>query len=194
MGNYFNIYTIRQHSDYNSLDSPPVRDTVVSNNDAANIVQELFVCAAFRTNKSFGRSLSPSEELFESMNYILRLLWVSAKTGKLSIFVRVNDDDGELISLLIQHTGSGCFLNNWRKVKLWTLQSTPITQIAGRSSMNPCNWPEKLLFTRLPLVLGPKQEPLFQVDWCALSLWTDPLNPRPFFLRPPLLQEGWGWG
>ena len=60
--------------------------------------------------------------------------------------------------------------------------------------MNPCNWPEKLLFTRLPLVLGPKQEPLFQVDWCALSLWTDPLNPRPFFLRPPLLQEGWGWG
>lgn len=36
---------------------PGPRDTFVSDNDAANIVQELFVCAAFRTNKSFGRSL-----------------------------------------------------------------------------------------------------------------------------------------
>ena len=32
---------------------------------------------------------------------------------------------------------------------------------------------------------GPQQEPLFQVDWCALSLWTDPLNPRPWPLFPP---------
>ena len=68
------IFTQLDNTRITALGSPPVRDTVVSNNDAANIVQELFVCAAFRTNKSFGRSLSPSEELFESMNYILRLL------------------------------------------------------------------------------------------------------------------------
>ena len=158
----------------------------MSNNDAANIVQELFVCAAFRTNKSFGRSLSPSEELFESMNYILRLLWVSAKTGKLSIFVRVNDDDGELISLLIQHTGSGCFLNNWWNVKLWTLQSTPITQIAGRSSMNPCNWPEKLLFTRsLP---GSKTRAIIS-GWLVCAVFVDrPTKPPP--LPPPFRRVG----
>ena len=74
-GNYFNNYTIRQQSLY-SPGLPLTSDTVVSSSDAANIVQELFVCAAFRTNKSFGRSLaaSPSEQLFESMNYILRLL------------------------------------------------------------------------------------------------------------------------
>ena len=59
MGNYFDIYTIRDNTRITTAPgSPPTRrDTVVSNNDAANIVQELFVCAAFRTNKSFGRSL-----------------------------------------------------------------------------------------------------------------------------------------
>ena len=80
------------------------------------------------------------------------------------------------------HGSRGCFLNNWWNAKLWTLRSTPITQIAGHSSMNPCNWPEKLLFTLS--LSSPKQGPLFQVDWCALSLWTDPLNPRPFFFLP----------
>ena len=68
------IFTQLDNTLYTALGSPLTSDTVVSSSDAANIVQELFVCAAFRTNKSFGRSLSSSEELFESMNYILRLL------------------------------------------------------------------------------------------------------------------------
>ncbi len=86
------------------------------------------------------------------------------------------------------HGSRGCFLNNWWNAKLWTLRSTPITQIAGHSSMNPCNWPEKLLFTLS--LSSPKQGPLFQVDWCALSLWTDPLNPRPFPSFPSPLGLG----
>ena len=166
---------------------PRPRDTLLSNNDAGNIVSQLFVCRAFRTNKSFGRSRSPSEELFESMNYILCLLWAPAKTRKLSIFVEVNDDAWEMICLLI-YTVSGYFLNNWWNVKLQCHGLDPLKHSHNSNCWpqfyEPLNWPEKLLFTLLPSP-GPQQEPLFQVDWCALSLWTDPLNPRPWPLYPP---------
>ena len=198
MRNYFDIYTtaaatIRDTRTRVTPGLPRPRDTLLSNNDAGNIVSQLFVCRAFRTNKSFGRSRSPSEELFESMNYILCLLWAPAKTRKLSIFVEVNDDAWEMICLLI-YTVSGYFLNNWWNVKLQCHGLDPLKHSHNSNCWpqfyEPLNWPEKLLFTPLSPVSGSTTRAIIS-GWLVCAVFVDrPTKPPPLTPLSSLPTQG----